>query len=112
MRPLKSQNSANEMIFDTNRGDYKEKEWASRRLTDKKEVSNNSRQNRRCNIIWFPPFNKDVETNVAKQFLSLLDKYFPLTNRPHNILNQNNRATAAHKTWHKSSKFTKKRFNT
>ena len=40
------------------------------------------KNNRQRNIIWFnTPFNKSVETNVAKIFFRSLDKQFPLTNR-------------------------------
>ena len=40
----------------------------------------NSSRNRSRNIIWFnPPFTKSVSTNVAKEFLSLVDKHFPGT---------------------------------
>lgn len=89
-----SRNSANEMIFDANKGDYEEalkKCGHPEKLTYKKEENSNGRRNRRRNIIWFnPPFNKNVETNVAKQFLSLLDRHFPTTNRLHKIFNRNN----------------------
>ena len=40
--------------------------------TDKKDVK--QKRNRSRNIIWFnPPFNKNVSTNVGKQFLNSLD---------------------------------------
>ena len=38
---------------------------------------NNSRRKWQCKIIWFKPlFNLDVSTNVAKIFLSLIEKGF------------------------------------
>ena len=36
------------------------------------------RKNRPRSIIWFnPPYSADIETNVAKTFLKLIDKHFP-----------------------------------
>ena len=48
------------------------------------------RRNRQRNVIWFnPPFSKNVETNVAKSFLKLIDKHFPDNNTLHKIFNRN-----------------------
>ena len=34
------------------------------------------------NTIWYnPPFNKNVRTNIAHDFLQLIDKHFPPANR-------------------------------
>ena len=42
-------------------------------------------------IIWFnPPFSTNVKTNVAKRFLSIVDKNFPKNHRLHKIFNRNN----------------------
>ena len=42
-------------------------------------------------IIWFnPPFSTNVKTNVAKKFLSIVDKNFPKNHRLHKIFNRNN----------------------
>ena len=47
--------------------------------------------NRKRNIFWFnPPFNIAVKTNIAKQFLNLLDKHFPKSSPLHKIFNRNN----------------------
>ena len=41
-------------------------------------------------VIWFnPPFSKNVTTNVAKKFLSLLEKHFPKSNNLHKTFNGN-----------------------
>ena len=37
-----------------------------------------------------PPFNQNVTTNVARQFLSLVDKHFPKHHRYHKLFNRNN----------------------
>ena len=50
--------------------------------------SNKVRQRK---ITWFnPPYSVNVETNIGKTFLKLIDKHFPKTNRFHKIFNRNN----------------------
>ena len=50
-----------------------------------------NQRNRPRNIIWFnPPFSQNVETNVAKSFLQLVDKHFPRSHKLHKIFNRNN----------------------
>ena len=47
-------------------------------------------RNRKRNITWFnPPYSRNVETNVGKCFLSLIDKHFPKSNPLHKIFNRN-----------------------
>ncbi len=42
------------------------------------------------NIIWFnPPYSETVRTNVARDFLRLIDKHFPKTSPLHKIFNRN-----------------------
>ena len=42
-------------------------------------------------MIWFnPPFNKSVETNVAKSFLKVIKKHFTKKNDLYKVFNQNN----------------------
>ena len=51
----------------------------------------NKNKNRSRNIIWFnPPYSQNVETNVAKSFLCLIDKHFPKSHKLHKIFNRNN----------------------
>ena len=46
-----------------------------RTCTDKNNEKNKTRKRK---ITWLdPPFNINVATNVAKTFLTLIDKYFP-----------------------------------
>ena len=48
------------------------------------------RNNRNRKVIWFnPPFDLQVKTNVAKQFLKLVDKHFPARHRLRKIMNRN-----------------------
>ena len=47
-------------------------------------------RNRKQNITWFnPPYSKNMETNVGKCFLSLIDMHFPKSNPLHKIFNRN-----------------------
>ena len=48
-------------------------------------------KNRSRNIIWFnPPYSQNVQTNIAKSFLCLIDKHFPKSHKLHKIFNRNN----------------------
>jgi hypothetical protein len=59
-------------------------------FTYTQEASQRIRRNRQANIIWFnPPFSKSVNTNIGREFLSLVDKHFPLQHKLHKIFNRN-----------------------
>ena len=48
------------------------------------------KRNRSRNIIWFnPPYSSNVETNVGKLFLNLIDKHFDVNNKYRKIFNRN-----------------------
>ena len=50
-----------------------------------------NKKSRKRNIIWFnPPFSKSVCTNVAKYFLELINKHFPINHKYRKIFNRNN----------------------
>ena len=52
--------------------------------------SNEKNKTRKRNITWFnPPFNINMATNVAKTFLSLIDKHFPNEKKFSKIFNKN-----------------------
>ena len=52
---------------------YKENRTYQQDLTPSKKV-------RQRKIIWFnPPYSVNVETNIGKTFLKLIDKHFPKT---------------------------------
>ena len=41
-------------------------------------------------IVWFnPPFSKSIKSKIGKTFLDLIKRYFPKTNKLHNIFNKN-----------------------
>jgi len=47
-------------------------------------------ENRQRNIVWYnPPHSRNVEKNVGKCFISLIDQYFPKSNPLHKIFNWN-----------------------
>ena len=55
---------------------------------DKSDIK--QKQNRARNIIWFNPLsNKNISTNVDKQFMNLIDQHFPKFNKLHAIFNRN-----------------------
>ena len=59
---------------------------------DKDEINKHKEDKRKRNrkITWFnPPFSDSVSTNVAKIFLSMIDRHFPKTNSLHKIFNRN-----------------------
>ena len=48
---------------------------------DKKAKNENKKNKRKRNIIyWNPPYNKNLKTNIGKEFLKLIDKHFPTNN--------------------------------
>jgi len=48
-------------------------------------------RNRPRNIIWFnPPYSENVQTNIARSFLHLVDKHFPRSHILHKVFNRNN----------------------
>ena len=64
-------------------GGYREEIHRTEENTKKK------RRNRPRNISWFDPlFSRNVQTNVGKTFLQLIDKHFPRSNPLHKIFNR------------------------
>ena len=46
--------------------------------------------NRSRNIIWFnPPYNRNVKSNIGRQFLRLIDQSFPVGHKLRKIFNRN-----------------------
>ena len=89
-----SNNSSNEKIFNETKDEYiealKKSGYKSPQLKFNKPQKAKPRKRRR-NIIWFnPPFNKNVSSNIAKQFLHLIDKHFSKNKKLHKLFNRNN----------------------
>ena len=86
-----SDNSLDENIFNEAKDVYQKALKENGYTSELKFVpKKNEKRNRKRNIIWFnPPFSKNVETNIAKKFLQLIDKYFPQSNNLHKIFNRN-----------------------
>jgi hypothetical protein len=91
--------SSNKEIFDDAAKHYQEvleKCGYKHKLKFEKENANTEapqrpRKNRPRNIIWFnPPFSKSVSTNIAKYFLTLIDKHFPRGHKFRKLFNRNN----------------------
>ena len=50
-----------------------------------------TKRNRQRNIIWYnPPYSMNVQTNIGRTFLKLIEKHFPKHHRLHRIFNKNN----------------------
>ena len=48
------------------------------------------KRQRKRNIIWFyPPYSKNVKTNIGKIFIKLINKHFPRSSDLHKIFNRN-----------------------
>ena len=91
-----SRNSSNADIFNNNKLEYEEAlkrcgHTAKLTYTPPNHEQNNVRRKWQRKIIWYnPPFNLDVSTNVAKIFLNLIEKHFPLLPcKLHKIFNKN-----------------------
>ena len=90
-----SRNSSSELIFNKSKQQYKDalsKNVFKNELTykDSPAPTNRKLMNRKREIIWFNAlYNKNVSTNIAKIFLKLVDKNFPLTHRLHKIMYNN-----------------------
>jgi hypothetical protein len=57
---------------------------------EKTDNGTKNRKNRSRNIIWYnPPYSKNVETNIGKTFLKILDEEFPKEHLLHKIFNRN-----------------------
>ena len=49
------------------------------------------RNQRQRNILWYnPPFDLQIKTNVARNFLNLVEKHFPGHHKLHKVINKNN----------------------
>ena len=87
--------SSSEAIFDSAAPYYQEalkRSGYNHSLKYKPSTQLNSTKNinRKRKIIWFnPPFNKNVSTPIAKNFLKLVNKHFPKNNKFYKIFNKN-----------------------
>ena len=59
-------------------------------LTYQPDQANNKKgRNRNRKVIWFnPPFNKNLKTNIGREFLHILDRNFPPHHPLHKLLNR------------------------
>ena len=56
-----------------------------------REATQRTKKNRQRKIIWYnPPFSKNVKTNIATEFLKLVDKHFPKRHKFYKLFNRNN----------------------
>ena len=72
-------------------GGHDEKLMFTERKKPATHTTQNSRKNRQRNIIWFnPPYSMNIQTNIGREFLNLVDKHFPKNHRYNKIFNKNN----------------------
>jgi hypothetical protein len=54
------------------------------------DIEKKQKRTRSRKVVWFnPPYSQNVQTNVGKEFLKLIDKHFPNADPLHKILNRN-----------------------
>jgi hypothetical protein len=89
--------SSNKEIFDNAAPHYQEAlnkcgyRYILKFETDEGTNQVNRTRSRKRNVTWFnPPFSKSVSTNVAKYFLTLVDKHFPRNHKFKKLFNRNN----------------------
>ena len=72
-------------------GGHDEKLMFTERKKPATHTTQNSRKNRQRNTIWFnPPYSMNIQTNIGREFLNLVDKHFPKNHRYNKIFNKNN----------------------
>ena len=89
-----SNNSSSEGIFNASKYEYetalRNSGYQENEVIFNKKKHRKKKRNRNQNIIWFnPPFSRNVTTNVAKRFLSLLEIGFSKSNKLHQLFNRN-----------------------
>ena len=90
-----SNNSSNETVFNSSKSCYEEalekSGYPNTELKYSKRTAPKGKRSRLRNVIWFnPPFSKNVSTNVAKKFLSLINKHFSKSPHLKKLFNKNN----------------------
>ena len=90
-----SRNSSNKEVFNTAKGEYEEalkrSGYSNFSLSFLQSSTSRVKRQPHRNIIWFnPPYSRAVITNIAKEFLQLIDLHFPPSNKFHKIFNRNN----------------------
>ncbi len=53
------------------------------------DLNARTQHKRQRNVMWYnPPYSKNVKTNIAREFLQLIDKHFPPNNKLHKLFNR------------------------
>lgn len=85
--------SCNKEVFDTAAPQYndalRKSDFNTNITYQPPDTNTNSRRNRQHNVIWYnPPYSKNVKTNIAHDFLLLIDKHFPPSNKLNRLFNR------------------------
>ena len=90
------QNSATEDIFNNAKTEYQEElnrcGYSYELAYNEPNIVGNIKKKRKPRkVTWFnPPWSLNVGTNVAQEFLALLDKHFPPSHKLHSLMNRSN----------------------
>lgn len=88
-----SEISSDASVFDEASKPYQEaleRSGYSFKLEFKPPQTSSPKRNRSRKVIWFnPPFNKNVKSNIGRQFLRLIDQSFPVGHKLRKIFNRN-----------------------
>ena len=89
-----SKNSSNETIFNESKTEYiaalKSSGYKDPTLVFNKPQMSKRKNRCRKVILFNPPFNKNISSNVAQTFLRLIDKHFSRNKKLHKLFNRNN----------------------
>ena len=82
--------SSNKEIFNKEKNIYQEKLKEAGYNEELKYLKPKAKKNKRKrNIIWFnPPYNQNVDNDIGRQFLNVIDGNFPKTNKLSKIINR------------------------
>ena len=91
--------SSSEKVFNNSKRDYQDalkRAGYKEQLTYQKDInveisgSRGKRKNRKRHITWYnPPYSKNVETNIGKEFFRLVTLHFPKHHPLHCLFNKN-----------------------
>ena len=88
-----SEISSSEEVFNKAALQYQkalEKSGYKYKLEYKQPLPQTNKRSRKYNVIWFnPPYDRNVKTNIGKEFLRIIDRCFPRSNKLHKIFNRN-----------------------
>ena len=85
--------SCNKVTFDSTAPLYndalKQSNFNTKLSYERNNRNNSSSRNRQQNVIWYnPPYSENFRSNIAHDFLQLIDKHFPPSNKLSKLFNR------------------------